>query len=539
MSGIFLIFEHVECSEMKFSHLLMLSCLLTFSGCGSNTNVYLKELDGVLESKSEHESRFKEKISLIHSMYSKYSDPDRQFEKCMALAEAFSAYSSDSTFRYLEKCQKIASDVKDEYKAQKADFALAMEYTLAGYYMEASNLLSKYEYPDVHQELLIDYFKVKHKLAGEMKAFTSDNKVRITQLAEWDNCRDSLFALLEPYSYDWFDMKREHEEAHLNYDMARKYAWEMVKASDSLSREHSTACYFLQFYLSDQNGASERIEWLCRAAETDVKCSIKDNAALNTLSSLIFSQGDVDRAFRYYAEHCLPDALFFNGKLRPWQISQIFPIVEQAFQKKQHERARRTTWAVACAIFLLIVIILMLLLMVHHQSNLNKVNARLKLADAKVNEYDKVKEAYIAEFLSRISDDIEKERKYRNHVLKYLRRGDSEYLMSEIENQPPIEEDIRKFYKMFDETFISLYPDFIDKFNDLLVEGEQIVPKEGEILSPELRIFALIKLGITDSGKIASLLHYSANTIYNYRSKVRNKAKGDRDKFDDYVRDIS
>ncbi len=95
----------------------------TFSGCGSNTNVYLKELDGVLESKSEHDSRFKEKISLIHSMYSKYSDPDRQFEKCMALAEAFSAYSSDSTFRYLEKCQKIASDVKDEYKAQKADFA--------------------------------------------------------------------------------------------------------------------------------------------------------------------------------------------------------------------------------------------------------------------------------------------------------------------------------------------------------------------------------------------------------------------------------
>ncbi len=111
--------------------------------------------------------------------------------------------------------------------------------------------------------------------------------------------------------------------------------------------------------------------------------------------------------------------------------------------------------------------------------------------------------------------------------------------MSEIENQPPIEEDIQKFYKMFDETFISLYPDFIDKFNDLLAEGEQIVPKEGEILSPELRIFALIKLGITDSGKIASLLHYSANTIYNYRSKVRNKAKGDRDKFDDYVRDIS
>jgi hypothetical protein len=524
---------------MKFFPYLICFLMLILSGCGPRANEDLKELDKVLESKSEYESRFLEKISMIHTMYSKYSDLDHQYDKCMALADAFSAYSSDSTFRYLAVCQKIASHENDEYKSQRADFALAMEYVMAGYYVESSDILSKYKYADVHRDLLTDYFLVRHKLAGELKAFTSDNKVRITQLAEWDSYRDSLFMHLEPYSYDWYDMKREYEEEKLNYDMARKYAMEMIKLSDPVSREYSTACYFYQFYLSDQNGAKERIEWLCKAAESDIKCSIKDNAALNTLSVLIFSQGDVDRAFRYYAEHCMPDALFFNGKLRPWQISQVFPIVEQAYQQKQLERGRKTTWVVACAIFLLIVIIFLLLLMIHHQNKLNKVNARLKEADAKVNEYDKVKEAYIAEFLSRISEDIEKERKYRNHVLKYLKRGEIEYLISEIEKQPPIEEDIQKFYKMFDETFISLYPDFIDKFNALLADGEQITPKEGEILTTELRIYALIKLGISDSGKIASLLHYSANTIYNYRSKIRNKSKVDRDKFDDYIRDIS
>ena len=134
--------------------------------------------------------------------------------------------------------------------------------------------------------------------------------------------------------------------------------------------------------------------------------------------------------------------------------------------------------------------------------------------------------------------NINKTRQYKNHVLKYIRQGNTGRLVDEIEALPPIDEDISQFYKMFDETFVNLYPDFVEKFNGLLVDGAAIVPKGDDILTPELRIFALIKLGITDSSKIASLLHYSANTIYNYRAKTKNKARVSRDEFETVVKNI-
>ncbi|MBO5563482.1 MAG: transcriptional regulator, partial [Bacteroidales bacterium] len=137
-----------------------------------------------------------------------------------------------------------------------------------------------------------------------------------------------------------------------------------------------------------------------------------------------------------------------------------------------------------------------------------------------------------------LSENISTSRQYRNHVLKYIRRGNDKYLIEEIEALPPIEEDIQEFNKMFDRTFVNLYPDFVECFNALLTEGEAIVPKGDDILTPELRVFALIKLGITESSKIASLLHYSANTVYNYRAKIKNKARGDRELFEEEVRAI-
>ena len=137
-----------------------------------------------------------------------------------------------------------------------------------------------------------------------------------------------------------------------------------------------------------------------------------------------------------------------------------------------------------------------------------------------------------------VSENISKTRQYRNHVLKYIRQGNTKALVEEIEQMPSIDDDILEFYKMFDEAFINLYPDFVERFNGLLADGAAIVPKGDDILTPELRIFALIKLGITDSSKIASLLHYSANTIYNYRAKIKNKARGSRDEFEAAVRNI-
>jgi DNA-binding CsgD family transcriptional regulator len=196
-------------------------------------------------------------------------------------------------------------------------------------------------------------------------------------------------------------------------------------------------------------------------------------------------------------------------------------------------------WVMLVVIASFVVILAVLLLFIRkRQHELLVINRKLTTLNAELQEANKVKQEYIALFLSILSDNINTSRQYKNHVLKYLRRGNDKYLVDEIEALPPIDDDIDGFYKMFDKTFLNLYPNFVEQFNALLAPGESISPKGNDSLTPELRIFALVKLGISDSSKIASLLHYSANTIYNYRAKIKNKAKGDRDKFENYVKEI-
>ena len=195
----------------------------------------------------------------------------------------------------------------------------------------------------------------------------------------------------------------------------------------------------------------------------------------------------------------------------------------------------------AAVVFVSLLLVVLAVLSLHiyrHHNILARTNEELKLLNSRIKEADKIKEEYIALFLGMVSDNINKTRKYQNHILKYLKRGNEKYIIDEIEMLPPIDEDIKTFYKMFDETFLNLYPDFIEQFNALLAEGEAIVLKDNDMLTPELRIFALVKLGVNESSKIASLLHYSANTVYNYRAKIRNKSRGPRDKFEDMVREI-
>ena len=288
-------------------------------------------------------------------------------------------------------------------------------------------------------------------------------------------------------------------------------------------------------------------------------CATKDYASLNEESKYIFYKGDIDRAFRYVANHCMPDALYYNGKLRPLQVSKFFPEIVSTYQEKHSRQARISAFFLACVSILSILLLLLLLFLSKRQRTLRAVreqlqdsyteidkrnrelvsiNERLVNLNAQMREADKVKQEYITLFLGILSDNINTTRLYKNHVLRSIRQGNTKALVDEIEQLPSIDNDILDFYKMFDQTFVNLYPDFVRKFNSLLVEGAEITPKGEDILTPELRIFALIKLGITDSSRIASLLHYSANTIYNYRAKTKNKARVSRDDFEEAVRNI-
>ncbi len=170
---------------------------------------------------------------------------------------------------------------------------------------------------------------------------------------------------------------------------------------------------------------------------------------------------------------------------------------------------------------------------------LRQMNSCLSSTNIELSESNQIKEEYIARFIKLCSTYINRLDAYRRMVNKKVSAGQIAELLKITRSQDALDEELEELYANFDTAFfLHLFPNFVGKFNDLLQENEQILPKKGELLNTELRIFALIRLGIEDSSQIAEFLRYSVNTIYNYRAKVRNKARGSREDFDDLVRKI-
>ena len=548
---------------MKNLLIAFFACTLAAFGMYScneaKDNPLLERLDETLEMKDTYQGYFKERIAVLNDVLAEQNDPDQIYNIRKRLALAYKPNSFDSTLNFLLSNRALAASEGDRLKEMETDFMLVEAYTKAGYHIEASEILGGYSAEYVPEEMLQAYYSASHCFNGETMAYTSSDATYAEKEARRDHFRTLVLQMIEEETLYWYDLKREEAEASGDVLKSREYARKMIECTEVNTPDYARAAYFYAHTFRKEPQNPERQEWLIRSAIADVMCATNDYASLNEISRMLFERGDIDRAFKYLADHCMTDALAYNGKLRAWQISQFFPEIERAYQAKHARQTRRMAGVMAVAVGLLIILLLLMIFIFKRQQILDSmrrklqesylqidernrdlvsINSRLVSLNAQIQEADKVKQEYIALFLSILSENISKTRQYRNHVLKSIRQGKTQMLVEEIENLPSLDDDILEFYKMFDETFVNLYPDFVERFNGLLADGAAIVPKGDDILTPELRIFALIKLGITDSSKIASLLHYSANTIYNYRAKIKNKARGSRDEFEAAVRNI-
>lgn len=528
---------------MKPKKLLItaITCAMTLCACTHGSTSLIEDslygLDQTLRMRDTYDKAFRDKIASYMNVYDMSHDTRSRYLMNARLADEYSAHNLDSTIAYLDRNIKLSLDAGDESGVIETEMRLIEIYAKAGYHLEASSLMQKYGGVEIPKGLRHQYLSARHTLVGELMAYSSDHSMYKKYFAERNALRDSLMNYAEPGSFEWYDLNREAALSARDSASVRDLARKMMALSADNLRNYATACYFYSEGVP-RSQPDSIIYWLCKSSESDIRSATRDYAALNLISTKVYNLGDVDRAFRYVADYCMPDALRYNGKLRPWQISQFFPVIEHSYEARQQGQTRKMIMVIVFISILFVAVVLLLLYIYRHHAVLSRANAQLKLLNTRIQEADKVKEEYIASFLGIVSDNVDKKRKYRMHVLKYLKRGNDKYIVEEIESLPPIEDDIQQFYKMFDETFIRLYPNFIEKFNALLNKGEEIVPKDSDILTPDLRIFALIKLGVTDSGKIASLLHYSANTVYNYRAKIKKKSYLPKEKFEDAVREI-
>ncbi len=502
-------------------------------GCASEESAELARMDDALKNKGGYESYFLDKVQALKEVLTEATDSNQVYRISERISDLYSSYSYDSTVTYLTRNLEAARQMQDSEKELSSLLQLANEHVRAGYYAEAGDILFHIDQVSVPDNLLDLYYGDLWRLYGEKMAYAPNDAVHHEYAVMRDIYRDKMLSIVEKESYQWYSLMYEAALAEEDKESQTNYAWKMLELSEPLSREYATAAYFYQHSLDETDPL--RLHYLIESSIVDIMLSHKDYAALTELSEFLYAQGDYTRAFRYVADHCLPDALKFNGKLRPWQIVQFFPSIEKAYEEEAKKHNDLLLSILLFSLVLAVFLIVTLIVLIRHHRALVKARDELSALNEQMKEADKIKQEYITQFLSILSDNIGETRKYKNHVLHYIRLGHTDILAKEIESLPPLSHDVEEFNRIFDNTFLNIFPGFVHGFNELLEPGEEIVPKGEGVLTPELRIYALIRLGIVDSRRIADLLHYSPNTIFNYRVKIRNKAKVGRDSFEDMV----
>ena len=508
--------------------LLAVALLLPLSAKADVDKALLDRLDGFLKNRDSYVAQKEMRLAAGRERLQYASTLEDRYQGCLYLAQEFFSYRFDSTQVYLQKALEIAREAGDKDWESKAGIRLGYLYTKAGSYMEAyDRLYIRTDSTRLSKDLLIDYYSALYEFSRDISG--SSGIVERPAIPEPAAYRRRLFTLTPQGSELWMRLKMEEYMERGQLEEASALGRQLVAMVPPQSHQAAKYYYDLSEIAWRAHKGDEQEGYLVQSAECDIVNAVKDYASLSVLAQA-FIDKDVERSF-HYLRIAQEDALLYNSKLRPWQISQFIMDIESHYEERQAAMSRLQLGATA----LLAVMVLLLAAAVWYAVRQSR---KLREAHDRLREAGQVKEDYITKFLGDLSSSIATVQRDENHIRKLLKQGRGDELLRELTTSSRAQDSLDKFYQIFDDTFLGLYPDFVEQFNALLKPEARLVPKKEGQLSTELRIFALIRLGITDSKEIASLLHYSLSTIYNYKVSVKNGALGERDDFEENVKNI-
>ncbi|ADV42637.1 DUF6377 domain-containing protein [Bacteroides helcogenes] len=443
----------------------------------------------------------------------------------------YKAYVCDSAIHYLNVNLNWAECRGDREAACETRLELAYLMASAGMYEEATDLLARIGRASLSARLLPDYYNCLYKLYNELSFYTLDNtfKKRYRALAACYD--DSLMQVLPPTATLCLERKEMHKAMAGNMDEAFSINDTRLAGAVPNTPQYALVTYQRSLLYRRAGNRGEEKRFLALSALTDIRLSITDHASLWMLAQLLYEEGDIERAYRYI-RFSWDETNRYNARSRSLQTAGILSLIDltyQAMRERQNDRLRLYIWCISALTLLLVAAMAFIY---RQMKRLSVARNHLERANEQLHISNHIKEEYIGRFMNLCSVYINRLDAYRRMVNKKVSAGQTEEVLKMVRSREVLDAGLKDLYENFDSAFLRLFPDFIEKFNELLHPEDRIVLRKGELLNTELRIFALIRLGIDDSSQIAEFLRYSVNTIYNYRAKVKNKACVSREDFE-------
>ena len=534
---------------------IVLSGLL-YAKDNKSTDALLREIDGIIKNRQTYGAEKEARIADLKKLLAEATSDEQRYGFCGRLFDEYRAYNLDSSFVYAQRKEELAHRLNKQDYLDDAAMNMAEVMGTTGMYKEALELLGKIDKKTLPDYLYAYYYHLYRTIYGLMGDYAVTEKAKKEYYRMTDLYRDSLLQVNVSDSLGHALVMADKYIVHARYDEAIDMLMEYYSKPSLDDHAQAMITYTISEGYRLKGDKQGQKHYLALSAIADLKSAVKEYVSLRKLASLVYEAGDIERAYNYL-KCSLEDATLCNARLRTLEISQVFPIIDQAYQLKTKRQQQEMKVSLIC-ISLLSVFLLVAIFFVYKQmkkvaaarrevvdtntllqelnEELHDSNSQLKEMNHTLSEANYIKEEYIGRYMDQCSTYLDKMDLYRRSLNKIAAAGRVEELYKAIKSSQFLDEELKEFYANFDVTFLQLFPSFVEEFNALLTEPMQ--PKLGEQLNTELRIFALIRLGITDSTKIAQFLRYSVTTIYNYRTRVRNKAVGERDEFEAKVMQI-
>lgn len=528
-------------SSMKNILLLIFLLPLIALSQGQPTSLSVDSVLNVLEQEITKKSMYEQqKLTSIaphlHTL-TVSTDPQTRYNACLLIVDGYKSFVYDSAFLYSVKLTGLAFETERTELIQLARMKTAFTLVSGGMLKEANDTLLLVDPEALPDTLLHEYYAVATRL-NDFHAFYAQDAyyAKIYERRSLGFLKKELILYPDSSEQAYFLLVRlytslgDHQRTEkLYFDMLRKY---------QLTDHHMAMKSYDVGASFEGVDPSKAIYYKAVSAIYDIKAAVKENVAIRELAEELYQQGDLRRS-SLFIKQALEDANFYSSRLRKVEVSDILPIIEgRQYQELESQNSRVVAYSyiitglvVILGLFLFIIFRQLKKLRLS-QRNLDTANATLFNTNLKLEESNKIKEAYIGQFFNVISEHLFKTEKLVTSINRKLsqRRFDD---LSEITDNINSFKERELLYKNFDDMFLDLFPDFIQKLNGLLKPGEQL-DTQMKLLTPEIRIYALLRLGIADNNQIARFLNYSINTIYTYKTRLKSKAV-DPDTFEESV----
>ncbi len=533
-------------NKMRTFPIFMLLVLLTTSPVYAKPQNDLASLDSVLSIRDTFLKNKKRRIDSIKSripvnapIMDKLKGYDRLYEEYLTL-------SFDSAMRYINLAEELVSDTGDYDLNAKVKIHKSMSYATSGHFSQAIDELKKIQSSCLSDTLLEKYYQAYQWTYGLWAEYSQDKTFAPIYYRNSKTYLDSLIQVT-PRNTSLYNYRIAEKALMFNHDFetAKKNYLKVVEKEPKNSRLYAQSAFALaQAYNNLQDRANYR-KWLINAAISDQMIPLKENLALQDVALLIKNEdGDLERA-NAYLNYSLNDALEYNNRLRILEIGKKLPAIATAYQETVLVKNKQLHLYLATIVIIVIILIIAIAIIIEQKRKirnrnvtLSTFNDQLKVFNKQLQETNRSREQYVNLFLNLCAGYIDKYNRMQLTVTSKVKAGQYNELQKLLQaNSRPSEAELREVFFNFDTAFLRLYPDFIKNVNTLLQPDKAICPKSSELLNANLRILALIRMGITDSTKIATLLFYSQQTIFNRRTEMRNRAIN-RDSFEKEIMDI-